>query len=128
MRWDRAREASRAVALVERSARFEVRQGLTQLSSGGDPQLREHLPQVVLDGSGTDEELAADLRVGVPLGTEPCDLCLLWRKRVPRLDSPFACRFTGRQQLPTGALGERFGAHAVEHVARGPELPTGVAA
>lgn len=42
-----------------------------ELAAGGDLQLLEHLGQVVLDGSGTDEQAGADLGVGKPLSGQP---------------------------------------------------------
>ena len=63
-----------------------------QLRSGGHAELGEHLVQVVLDGARADEQLSADLRVGVPDGGEPRDLRLLCGELVERLDRAFAHR------------------------------------
>ena len=88
----------------------------TEVSSRADPQLREHLAQVVLDGARADEQLAADLRVGVPLRGEPGDLRLLCGEHVARLDGAFARRLAGGEQLAAGSLGERFGPDPIEHL------------
>ena len=54
-----------------------VEQGARELLAGADVELREHLAQVILDGSRADEQLGGDLGIGLPLGGEQSDLRLL---------------------------------------------------
>src|SRR4051812_10033298 len=61
-------------------------QCLTEITARRDIELAEHLVQVVFDGPRADEQLGADLRVRVPVASQPCDLRLLWRQHVARLD------------------------------------------
>src|SRR3954454_17667530 len=51
-----------------------ILQGLGQLIAGADVELREDLAQVVLDSTGADEQLAGDLRVGLPVCRQLTDL------------------------------------------------------
>jgi hypothetical protein len=46
----------------------------SQLSSGGDSELREHLPKVPLDGSRTEVERGSNLRIGSPCTTSRATL------------------------------------------------------
>src|SRR4051812_8635756 len=87
-----------------------------------DVELLEHLAQVVLDRARADEQLGADLRVGVPLAGEIGDLRLLGREDVARLARPSAHRLAGRQQLAPGALGEGVGPEVAEHLVGGTEV------
>src|SRR5689334_24373436 len=50
-----------------RSCLRRVPEGAAKLSARADIEFGEHLVQVVLDGSGADEEALTDLGVGVPL-------------------------------------------------------------
>jgi hypothetical protein len=72
--------------------------------------------QVVLDGPSADEELTGYLRIGVPFGRQPDDLPLLGGEHIVGLGRSLAHRLTGRQQLATGALAERFGSDPVERL------------
>ena len=51
--------------------------GAAELVPGADVQLQEDFVQVVLDGSGADEQPRADIGVGEAVPCEPGDLCLL---------------------------------------------------
>src|SRR5688500_2242835 len=93
-----------------------------QLLAGADAELREHLVQVVLDGARADEQLGADLRVSAPVLGEPGHLRLLRGELVTRLDREPAHRLARRGQLAPGALRERLGAEAAEHLVRGAQL------
>src|SRR6185437_12177857 len=104
------------------------RERLPELFARADPELREHLVQVVLDGSRADEQLRADLGVGVPVAGQARDLRLLCRELVTRLDGALAYRLAGRRQLTPGALGEPLRAHAAEHLVGGPQPLAGVRA
>jgi hypothetical protein len=72
--------------------------------------------QVILDGARADEQQSGYLRVRAPLGREPGDLRLLRGELVDRLDGTFAHRLAGGRKLALSALGERFRAHAAEHL------------
>ena len=54
-----------------------TRQGLAELLARGDVELREHLAQVVLDRTRTDEEPRPDLGVREPVAGELRDLSFL---------------------------------------------------
>ena len=95
---------------------------VAQLHAGADAELREHLVQVPLDGARAEEEPRADLLVRLPVRGEPRDLLLLRRELAARLVTPFAHLLAGREQLAAGALGERLGAEADEHLVGGAEL------
>ena len=58
---------------------------VAKLLAGADVELAEDLVQVVLDRARADEQLGADLRVGVPVAGQPRDLDLLGRQRVARV-------------------------------------------
>src|SRR3954465_5872796 len=94
----------------------------TELLARADVELGEDLTQVVLDRSGADEELGADLGVGAAVDREPGDLLLLRRQLVERLRRALADALARREQLATGALGERLCPHATERVVRRTQL------
>jgi hypothetical protein len=56
-----------------------VSERCAELFAGTDVAFREHLAQVVLDRTGADEELGADLGVRAPVSSAPGDLRLLRR-------------------------------------------------
>ena len=62
------------------------RQCASQLASRSDVELSEDLAQVVLDGVHTDEQTRGDLGVCFAVGSEPCDVHLLWREIARRID------------------------------------------
>jgi len=99
-----------------------------ELAAGGDLQLLEHLREVVLDGSGTDEQAGADLGVGEPLSRQPGDAGLLGRELPGNLRCSVAHCLSGGQQLPTSPFGEARHSHGAEHLVRGPELLAGIRA
>src|SRR3954471_2751816 len=113
-------------AYGERVGRFRER--AAELPTGVDVELAEDLAQVVLDGAGADEQLGADLGVGVAVAGQACDLDLLGRQHVAGLGGDTARRLAGGQQLAAGARGELVGAHAVEALVGGAQLLAGVGA
>ena len=68
-----------------RSLFGRLRERVAQLLAAADIELAEDLVQVVLDRARADEQLGADLRVGVPVADQPRDLDLLGRKDVARV-------------------------------------------
>ena len=52
-------------------------QDAVELAAGADAELGEHLAEVPFDGARADEQLGADLGVGMPVGGEAGDLRLL---------------------------------------------------
>src|SRR5690606_41093704 len=93
-----------------------------QLATRADPQLREHLAQVVLDRAGADEELTADLRDRVAVRGQRGDLRLLRGEQVPGVDAPGAGGAAGRDQLSSRPIREGAGAEPFEHVVCGAEV------
>ena len=92
------RNASLLVELTEDRAEF---------SSGGEPKLGEHFAEVVFDGPGADEELAADLRVGVSVGGEPGDLRFLRRQVGPLGSGALVGCLSGSEELAIGRARRR---------------------
>jgi hypothetical protein len=82
--------------------------------------------EVVLDGSGTDEQPHADVGVREAVPCEPGDLCLLRSEDVAGLVDALAQGLPRGQQLATGAIGERFGTHQAEHLVGGAQVLTRV--
>src|SRR2546428_2387787 len=82
-----------------------------ELAARVDAGLGEDLVEVVLDRPRANEQSSADLRVGVPIAREQCNLSLLCGQIFGRLDSPLACVLAGRGQLSGGALGKSLGSH-----------------
>jgi hypothetical protein len=56
-----------------------------KLPAAADIELAEDLAQVVFDRARADEQLGADLRVGVPVAGQPRDLELLGRQGIARV-------------------------------------------
>src|SRR3954468_24594504 len=75
-----------------------------------------------------DEQPRADLGVGEAVAGETGDLGLLRGELLAGLDAAFADALAGCQQLALGTLGERLGAHGIEHLERGAQLLAGVQA
>src|SRR5690349_9816300 len=90
---------------------LDVGQNPAELFPGADAELGEHLAQVPLDRARANEQLGADLRVRMPVTSEPGDLRLLRGKLADHIDRALAHGPAGRQQLAAGTLGEPFGAH-----------------
>src|SRR5580693_7920056 len=88
---------------------------MAELSAGADAELGVHLAQVPLDRARADEQLGADLRVGLPLTGEPGDLRLLGGELLAHLYSVRADRLPGGKQLTASALRERLEAHRGAH-------------
>ena len=76
---------------------------------------------------GLMNSCGADLGVRQSVAGEPGDLRLLRREHVARLDRALAHRLAGGQELAAGALGERLGADAAEHLVGGAQLLARVA-
>ena len=90
-----------------------VRERGAKLLAAGDVELAEHLAQVVLDRARADEQLGADLRVGVPVAGQPRDLDLLGRQGVARV------------RRSSGARSRRWRAARGGHARRTPRHPCG---
>src|SRR5437868_11434281 len=118
---DRVRGSPQAIPLGRRNLKRAA-----QLSARADAELREHLVQVVFDGSRADEELSPDLGVRVTLRREPGNLCLLRSELVARVDRALARRLARRKQFACGARAKRFGAHGGEQLVRRAQLLAGV--
>ena len=76
-----------------------------QFAAGGDAELGEHLPQVIFDGPGAEEQLCRDLLVGQPAGDQPSYLQFLRGQLLDRGDIPLARGLPGRPQLRLGPFG-----------------------
>src|SRR6266481_1386371 len=83
-----------------------IRECPGELYPAGDAELAEDLVQVVLDGSGADEQLAGDLPVGQPLGGQPGDLRLLRREHLRSPEAARAGPLAGSAQLGPGPARE----------------------
>src|SRR6266853_1285463 len=108
--------------LGRRASACGVGQLVSQLHAGGDAELREYLVQVPLDRARAEEEMPADVLIGLPARGEPRDLLLLRGELAACLVTPFAHLLARRKQLAAGALGECVGAEADEQLIRGAEL------
>src|SRR4051812_46263875 len=93
-----------------------VRQRRAQLPAGLEPELGEHIAQMPLDGAVAEEQLGADLQVGVSVGGEARDLCLLHGERIVARVGALARGLAGGAQLACGTLRERPGPHQRESV------------
>jgi hypothetical protein len=80
--------------------------GAHELGAGGHAGLPEHLPQVVVDGGGAEEQLRGDVPVALALADEAGDLRLLRRELGFGLGGPPTGPFAGGQQLDAGPFGE----------------------
>src|SRR5207253_5555472 len=87
-----------------------------ELVARGDFELLEDLAQVVLDRSGADEELCADLGVGETILGESGDLSFLGCEHAARLVGAPARGLARGRELATGALGKRVGPDKAERV------------
>src|SRR5215472_18931099 len=85
----------------------DVGQRRAELPAGADPEFSEYLAEVPFHRARAEEQLGADLRVGLPAGGQARDLRLLRGQLVERLDRALAHRLAGGQQLAAGTLGER---------------------
>jgi hypothetical protein len=74
--------------------------------AGCHANLPEHLPQVVIDGGGAEEQLRGYVPVAVPPADEPGDLRLLRREPGFSPAGPLPGAFPGGQQLDAGPFGE----------------------
>ena len=78
--------------------------GARELGAGCHADLPEHLPQVVVDGGGAEEQLRGDVPVALALADQPGDLRLLRRELLFGLGGPLAGAFPGGQQLDRGPV------------------------
>ena len=101
-------------------------QGLVEIAAGADVQLGEHLAQVPLHGAGPDEQLGADLLVGLPDPGQLGDFLLLRSQLGAGVLVPLAYLLAGRQELSPGPFGKRMGPHGRERVVREPQLVAGI--
>src|SRR5215469_18932660 len=104
------------------------RHRVAQLTARGDAELGEDLAQMPFHRADAEEQLGADLRVGVAFDREPGDVRLLRRERADRLDRARAYCLAGGHQLVPRAFGERIHAHRGQRVVGGPQLGAGVCA
>jgi NADP-dependent 3-hydroxy acid dehydrogenase YdfG len=101
-------------------------QRLPELPAGGDAELREHLAQMPFDRARAEEELGADLGVGLPVAGARRDLRLL-RGEVPvGLPGALAHGLAGGEQLAAGALREPVGPDRPQRSVCAAELLAGV--
>ena len=82
--------------------------------------------QVVLDRTGADEQLCADLGVGEAVLGESGDLCLLGCEHAARLVGALARALARGPEFASGALGKCLGSDAAEHFVRCSQLLTRV--
>src|SRR6516162_1810757 len=73
-----------------------------ELGAGGDAQLGEDLPEVVVDGARAEVQLRCDLLVGQALGDQPGDLQFLRGQLLDGGRVPLARGFSGGSQLSLG--------------------------
>src|SRR6266851_2128359 len=98
----------------------------SKLAAGADAELGEDLAQVVGDGSGADEQLRGDLRVGGAVAGQAGDQRFLRGQGIGRLDGVLPGVPAGRPQLDARPSGKRRGADGVEDLVRAAELIAGV--
>src|SRR4051812_17236556 len=99
-----------------------LREHVAELAAGAHVELAEDLAQVVLDRARADEELGADLGVGVPVAGHRRDLAFLGREGVARCARSRGHGRAGGEELATAALCERLRPGAGERVVRRFEL------
>src|SRR3954452_19821232 len=90
--------------------------GGPKLAPGPDPELREHVAQVPLDGAWAEEQARTDLRVREPVARELGDLTFLCGEVVAGAGDPPAHLLAGGEELVAAAFGERLHAHRREQV------------
>src|SRR4051794_16856141 len=93
-----------------------------ELVAGADPQLAEHLMEVVLDRARADVEAGADLGVRETVPGQPGYLSLLECQLVAGLGPTLARGFACGRQLPLCARREGLDAHVGKHVLSGSQL------
>lgn len=87
---------------------------LDKFDSRGDPQLREDVAQVVVDGARAQEELGGDLPVGGALADEPGDLEFLRGELTEGARVALATGFRGRSSyVPAQGRGPVAGRRGV---------------
>ena len=99
-----------------------VRRGTPEFPAGSDPELGEDLAEMPLHRPGTDVQDRADLRVGVPLRSQPGDVGLLSGELTSGHPRALAHCLPGGQEFPAGPLGEPLDAHGDQCLVGGPQL------
>src|SRR6188768_1277300 len=97
-----------------------------QAPATGHTQFGEHLAQMPFDGTGADEQLCRDLRVGASIAGEPGNVVLLSSQVVDRVDLPPPDLLAGREQLPPSPVRESLRAEMSERFVCGVQLVTGI--
>ena len=92
--------------LGRRAVRPEIVQRGAQLAAGADTELDEDLAQVPFDRAHGQEQLGADLRIGVAVPGQPGDAGLLPVSAVT-VSTVRAHRLTGGRSLAPAPFGER---------------------
>src|SRR6516164_4548046 len=92
------------------------RQGVAEALARADPELREHLSQMPLDGMDADEEFGADFLVRPAGQGESRNVLLLRCELIAGVVVALADRRAGREQFVSRALGETVRADRAEHV------------
>src|SRR5438445_12295696 len=87
-----------------------------ELCPRGDPELGEHLMEVVLHCARADDEPGADLGVRETVASQEGDLGLRRGELIERVGAPGANPFTCREKLALRTLGEGFGTHGCEQL------------
>src|SRR3954466_10305152 len=90
--------------LVPQRRSGSVGQRRAELPARLEPELGKHIAQMPLDGAVAEEQLRADLQVGVSLGGEARDLRLLHRERIVARVGALARGLAGGAQLACGTL------------------------
>ena len=83
------------------------RQSLPQLPTRCDPELREYLSEVALDRSRAQEELGADLLLGMTIAGETSNLLLLWGEGIASVQSALADVLARRGEFASSTICER---------------------
>src|SRR6516164_1386831 len=96
-----------------------------ELGAGGDAELGEYLPQVVIDGTRAEIQLRGDLAVGQALRDQPGDLQFLWCELVQGQAVALAGGFPGCPQLCCGAVLPRQRPELVEQLSRREQVSAG---
>jgi hypothetical protein len=81
-------------------------------------ELPVRLPQGVLDGRGTQDQLCGDVAVAASVASKAGYLRLLHSESVLSLGGALAGAFAGGQRLNADLFGEGLGAHRSEHLMR----------
>jgi hypothetical protein len=113
-------------AMPSGGAQFELRQPARSSRREPMSSLENTLCRWYSAVSGADEELGADLGVGLALCRQPGDLRLLRCEDTARLHAAPPYRLARRLQLPAGPFGKRCGPEPARHVVGSPQVLAGV--